>query len=86
MVSLESCKCGWLNKSQNRSSSSRAAVSHLKKCSLRQNKAAETKSLSKRGISDTDMGGAEDVLLGPPQKVPRLLVVSVRNGTVCGIG
>jgi len=56
----------------------------MKKCPLRPEKAIGTKNLIKRGISDTDMGGTEEVFLEPPQKVLRLSVVSIGNGNIDG--
>jgi hypothetical protein len=79
MVSFDSCECGWKSQKKDVSSSSRAAVSHMKRCPLRKQKATESSTLSKRGISDSETIGVEDVLLEPPQKIPRLLPVSVNN-------
>ena len=84
-MTLDTCECGWKSKSQNPSASSRAAVNHMRKCPLRGDKAAETRNLPKRGISDTDMGSAGEVSMEPPQKVPRLFTVSRCNGETCEV-
>jgi hypothetical protein len=52
----------------------------MKKCAHRERRAAGVKNLAKRGISHTDVGGAEGDILEPPQKVPRLSVVRISNG------
>jgi hypothetical protein len=57
----------------------------MKKCPNRKEKAMEMKNLAKRGLSDTDIDSAEGALSEPPQKVPRLLVVSAGGGSICGI-
>ena len=79
MVSFDSCECGWKNQSKDSASSSRSAVSHMRRCPLRKQRATGTKTLSKRGISDTETSGVESIPLEPPQKIPRLLPVSVHN-------
>lgn len=79
IVMFDSCECGWKNQSKDTASSSRSAVGHMRRCPLRTQKAVGTKSLSKRGISDTESSGVEGTLLEPPQKIPRLLPVSAHN-------
>jgi hypothetical protein len=80
MATRDSCVCGWYSTSKDPRASSRAVVSHMKRCTHRERRAAGVKNLAKRGISHTDVGGAEGDLLEPPQKVPRLSVVRISNG------
>jgi hypothetical protein len=78
MASFVSCsKCTWVYRGKSEATCSRAATSHMLKCEHREGNAAAGLRLAKRGIPDVDMGGADGDLLEPPQKVPRLLVVSV---------
>jgi len=85
MSLLDTCRCGWRSKSRNPSISSRAVVIHMRKCSLREGKAAETRNLPKRGISDMDMDGMGGPVVEPPKKVPRLPVVSGCNRNICRV-
>lgn len=52
----------------------------MMKCRLLQEKEPAPSTLSKRGISETDMGGIEGNLSEPPRKNTRLQVVSLHNG------